>query len=79
MDGSRMNDGFYRLEGETLSHAPNFVYTPEFALIKEDKDEYILLDIFPMDGWYWFDSDNEAYAFFGLEKPQTDEKPRRMV
>lgn len=69
MDGNGMNAGFYALFGDEVSYAPNFVFAPEYALIKEDKDEYLLLDIFPMDGWYWFDSDDEAYAFFGMEKP----------
>ena len=65
MDGDGMSAGFYALLGEQVHYAPNFVFTPNYALIKEDKDEYLLLDIFPMDGWYWFDSKEEAEAFFG--------------
>lgn len=77
MDGNIMNEGFYALFNERdVVYAPNFVFAPNFALIKEDIEEYKALDIFPMDGWYWFDSDDEAYAFFGVEKPTTPKNDR---
>jgi len=57
--------GFYRLEGETLLHAPNFVYSKGYELLREKKDQYI----YPIDGWHWFDSKIEAYEFFEIEIP----------
>lgn len=44
--------GFYKLEEEgTWSYAPNFVYGPNFELIRENKDEYT----YPVEGWVWYD------------------------
>ena len=44
--------GFYKQneDGEWL-FAPNFLYGPNFELLRELKDTYN----FPIDGWYWFD------------------------
>lgn len=53
--------GFYKLDGELL-HGPNFVYAPEFTLLKEHHAEYS----YPVGGWYWFDSLEEAHAHFGI-------------
>ncbi len=52
-----MNPGFYKLDGDLL-YAPNFVLGPfdSFALFAEKKDEYT----YPVDGWCWFDSEEEA-------------------
>ena len=57
---------FYKKDETTneILEAPNFVYSPDFVLLAEDVDEYIQLGILPMDGWYWFDSNNEAKTFF---------------
>lgn len=55
---------FYKLDGELLE-GPNFVYGPTFTLLKEQKDTYT----YPVDGWYWFDTKEEAYAFFNIELP----------
>lgn len=41
---------------------PNYVYAPTFSLIATDRETYT----YPIDGWYWFDTDAEAYAFFGI-------------
>ena len=56
-----MNPGFYKLDGELL-YGPNFVYGPTFSLLKEDHASYT----YPVEGWYWFDSEADARAFFGL-------------
>jgi len=58
-----MNEGFYKWYGY-LYYAPNFVSTPTFDLYKEQKDTYT----YPFDGWYWFDSENDAYEFYGIER-----------
>jgi hypothetical protein len=54
--------GFYRLNNGKLGHAPNAVRAPTFNLFLADRDTYA----YPVDGWYWFDSEAEARAFFNL-------------
>lgn len=45
-------EGFYRQnEDLTWEYTPNFVYAPNYTLLKEDKDTYEL----PIDGWNWYD------------------------
>ena len=62
-----MSAGFYKkLEGY-LAYAPNAVFNAEYTLIKEDKDELIHLDVFPIDGWYWFDSKEQAVEQLGVD------------
>jgi len=55
--------GFYKVkkEGE-LAYAPNYVYGLSVELLREAKDSYT----YPVYGWYWFDSKQEAEAFFGI-------------
>lgn len=48
--------GFYKLDGEELLFAPNFVYHPDFTLSRESKD----LVNYPADGWKWFESKEDA-------------------
>lgn len=59
--------GFYKYSEEEhiVMCGPNYVYGPydTFRLFREEKDTYT----YPVEGWYWFDSDEEAYAFFGVE------------
>ena len=47
-----MEDGFYKLEDGNWLYAPNFVYGPNFELLRENKDDYT----YPVDGWEWFDT-----------------------
>jgi len=56
--------GFYKIDGELL-YGPNYVLNESYQLYKEYSDTYT----YPVDGWYWFDSHEEAYAFFNLEPP----------
>ena len=56
-----MNPGFYKLDGDLL-YGPNFVLNANYELRKETKDEHT----YPIDGWYWFDSEEEARAYFEL-------------
>jgi hypothetical protein len=55
---------FYRIvEDNIFEKAPNFVYAPTYTLNKINKDEYT----YPTPGgWYWFDTEEEAKAFFGI-------------
>lgn len=54
--------GFYKLDGEIL-YGPNFVLNSSYELRRENKDLYN----YPVDGWYWFNSQEEAQAFFNPE------------
>ena len=55
---------FYKEDNGSLLIGENFVYSPTVTLKAEDKDNFT----YPQDGWYWFDTEDEAYSFFGLEK-----------
>jgi hypothetical protein len=64
-----MNAGFYKLEGDTLHHGPNYVRCLEYELFKETKDDHT----YPIDGWYWFDSIEEAREFYNIPAPIIEE------
>jgi hypothetical protein len=55
--------GFYKLDGDLL-YGPNFVLGPygAYELRKEKHVEYE----YPIDGWYWFNSLEEAKTFFNI-------------
>jgi len=53
---------FYKREGEDLQIAPNFVYGPNLELKAETHGDHV----YPVEGWYWFDSLDDALA--GLPK-----------
>jgi len=59
--------GFYKSQEqeEVLLFAPNFVDAPTYSLSRKKKDTYT----YPVEGWHWFETEDEAYAFFYLEKP----------
>lgn len=59
--------GFYKLDGGLL-YAPNFVLNKNYELHRGQYTTYS----YPVDSWYWFGTDDEAYTFFGLEKPVVD-------
>ena len=51
--------GFYKqFEGQLL-YGPSAILHKDFQLKKENKDEYT----YPVDGWHWFDSEQEAKDF----------------
>lgn len=54
--------GFYKLDGSVL-YAPNYALNLTYELLRETKDSHT----YPTDGWYWFDSKEDAYEFFGIE------------
>lgn len=64
MDDHTMNDtsGFYKKEVEDILYGVSEVMGPDFNLRRDEKDQYE----YPVHGWYWFDSTEEAYAFFGV-------------
>lgn len=55
---------FYKEDNGSLLIGENFVYSPTVTLKAEEKDNFT----YPQDGWYWFDTEEEAYSFFGLER-----------
>jgi hypothetical protein len=50
---------FYKLENESLLSG-DLITSPNFVLVAEDKDYYD----YPVDGWTWFDTEEEAKAHF---------------
>lgn len=61
--------GFYKNDAGFVLHGPNFVLNANYELRKETKTEHT----YPTDGWYWFDSAEEAYTFFDLTLPKSGE------
>lgn len=59
--------GFYKLDGELL-FGPNFVLNAKYELRRETKEDHT----YPVDGWYWFDSEQQAREFFNL--PMVDQE-----
>jgi hypothetical protein len=64
MDGDWLMSFFKNIDG-SLDIAPNFVLNKDYELVKESKDTYE----YPVDGWYWFDTEVEAYEFFNIPLP----------
>ena len=52
--------GFYKKTETELMVADNFVYSPTVTLKADEKDIYQ----YPQDGWYWFNTLDEAISFF---------------
>lgn len=52
--------GFYKKVDDDILKGENFVFSPIVTLKSDDKDSYT----YPQDGWYWFDSFDEALVFF---------------
>ena len=71
MDRYRMTpmntSGFYKLDADLL-YGPNFVLNANYELRRETHDQHT----YPIDGWSWFDSEDDARLFFEL--PAKEEK-----
>ena len=48
--------GFYKKDGEVLLYGPNYVLNAAYELRRETKDQ----NTYPIDGWNWFDTEEEA-------------------
>jgi len=59
--------GFYKYDGMVL-FGPNFVLNANYELRRETKDNFD----YPVDGWYWFDNEDDAYTFFNVPKPEQE-------
>lgn len=57
--------GFYKNDDGFILYGPNYVLAGSYNLYKEEKDTYQ----YPVGGWYWFDSIEDAYLFWNLELP----------
>jgi hypothetical protein len=53
--------GFYKLDGSLL-YGPNYVLNANYELRRETREDHS----YPVDGWYWFDTEEEARLFFDL-------------
>jgi hypothetical protein len=65
METSMDTSGFYRADEDALLYAPTTVMGSEFELLRQEKETYE----YPVEGWYWFDSEAEARKFFNLPNP----------
>lgn len=60
-----MKSGFYKYtEKKEFLYGEVFISTPSYELVRELKDTYK----YPVDGWYWFESEELAREFFGLNR-----------
>ena len=48
--------GFYKNDNGILLFGPNAIVSKDYSLFRELKDE----NQYPVDGWYWFNSEEEA-------------------
>lgn len=65
---------FYKKTTEELLAAPNFVRAPDYDLFADQRDTYT----YPVDGWYWFDSLDEAIAAFAMNPQAASVSPRQI-
>jgi hypothetical protein len=56
------NPGFYKFTGDFLSYASTGIYAPNFTLTAADHESVT----YPVNGWYWFDSQAQAETFYGI-------------
>ena len=59
---------FYKLENEEVQIVETCIAGTDLDLHYLEKDIYT----YPVQGWYWFDTIEEAYEFFGLVYEQLD-------
>jgi hypothetical protein len=63
-------DGFYKLRDGELFYAPESVSSLDYDLHRDLRLTYT----YPIDGWRWFDTENEARAFYGLAQLESPEE-----
>lgn len=57
---------FYKKTSDTsIMDAQVSIKSPDYELLSDNRETYN----YPIDGWYWFDTEDEAYEFFQVEKP----------
>jgi hypothetical protein len=66
--------GFYKTDNNNkLIFAPNSVRAPDYDLLRKDKDSYT----YPIHGWHWFDTRDDAKNFFGITEEETPRVPEQ--
>jgi hypothetical protein len=68
MGGDHMTRAFYKLDNGQLLYAPNSVLHATYELHADQHQTYT----YPVDGWSWFESDQEARQHFGLPEPEPE-------
>lgn len=67
--------GFYKNEDGQLLYGPTTVQLPischHHGLNRAQHDSYT----YPVEGWYWFDTENEARAFFDMPLVEGEPAP----
>ena len=53
---------FYKKTENEILKGELLVATPNYSLYAKDKDNYT----YPIDGWRWFDTDEDAESFYGV-------------
>lgn len=61
--------GFYKADNSNLLYAQSTVYNQSYQLFRDQHETYS----YPVDGWYWFDTEEEARAF--LKIPEVLDEP----
>jgi hypothetical protein len=61
--------GFYKAQGEDLLYAPIFVQSATSTLLRSGRENYL----YPVDGWRWFDSKEDAYQYHQIAIPSNSE------
>lgn len=64
-----MTNGFYKYDGGGLFGPSTKVYNANYELFVENLEQYTL----PIDGWYYFESEELAKEFFGIEEEEIPE------
>lgn len=57
--------GFYKNDNGELLYGKNYVLSGSYNLYREEKQNYQ----YPVSGWYWFNSEDEARMFFNIPIP----------
>lgn len=58
--------GFYKNDSGELLYGKNYVLSGSYNLYRENKDDYA----YPIGGWFWFDSEEQAREAFHLTKKE---------
>lgn len=64
---------FYKKEENEILNGGDTVSTPSVVLTASAKDEFT----YPQDGWYWFDTFDEALAYFAGNNTGNSITPRQ--
>lgn len=59
-----INEGFYKIDGDEILYAPNFVYSKDFEIEINNKEKYT----YPIHGWYYFETEESAMKFFDVKE-----------